>query len=272
MFTNSFDLNQSKAVLTQCFYRGVTKAASAEIRFSEDFVLRVQSWLVDSEICFSKPRGLLSLISGDDESNEPSSGPHYRGYLDYVRTLLSSDARATIPMGIREFEDEQIEMAAAIVQLTCRPNDEIGNAYVELSLREAEKNELHQQIDQSLEHASFLMEKLTPHLLRYREMAALPRSKSLTEVLETLALELKSHDPKVLWISLIKRIEDRDLVVREVFDSLVADESGLKNQTTLKAAPYKCVYMEGIKSGPKKGKEKYLTYQRLRHHLKKLKQ
>ena len=89
MFTNSFDLNQPKALLTQCFFRGVTRAASAEIKFSEGFLLRVHSWLVDSEICFSKPRGLLSLISGDDESNEPSSGPYYRGYLDYVRTLLT---------------------------------------------------------------------------------------------------------------------------------------------------------------------------------------
>jgi hypothetical protein len=272
MVTNSFDLNQSKALLTQCFYRGVTKAASPEIRFSEDFLLRVQSWLVDCEICFTEPRGLLSLISSDDKSNELSSGPYYRGYLDFVRTLLSSDARETIPMDMREFEDEQIEMAAAIVQLTCRPDDEIGNAYVEFSLREAEKNDLHQQLGQSRDHASFLMEKLTPHLLRYREMAARPRSKSLTEVLETLALELKSHDPKVLWGALIQRFNDWDQPIRDVFDGLVADESGLKNQTTLKAAPYKCVYMDSIKSGPKKGKEKYLTYQRFRYHLKKIKQ
>lgn len=47
MFTNSFDLNQPKALLTQCFFRGVTRAASAEIKFSEGFYFAfTPGWLI----------------------------------------------------------------------------------------------------------------------------------------------------------------------------------------------------------------------------------
>ena len=271
MFTNSFDLNQSKAVLTQCFYRGVTRAASAEIKFSEGFLLRVHSWLVDSEICFSKPRGLLFLISGDDESNEPSSGPYYRGYLDYVRTLLSSDARATIPMGIREFEDEQIEMAAAIVQLTCRPHDTIGQKYVEYFLNQAESSDLRQQLNQRQEHEDRLLKNVKPYLLRHLKMVLAPKNRHLKEVLRKLISEFGSDDYKTLWLALIQKLDDRDPEVCDLFDGLISDESGLRNGEALKCQPYKFVYMDSIQSGARKGDEKYLTYARFRYYVRKIK-
>lgn len=266
---SALDGNYIDGLVTKCLVRALAKFGNAGSEtFLRDVVPDIHNWLLSANIIFFEPKGLLSSNLNESDNTEDA----HSGFLAYVNSVLSGLSVSEFPRQIKKYSYEEIELAAAILQLKFRPTDKCGTEHVEKYLHELEKRDLSQQVDQSRDHASFLMEKLTPHLLHYKKMAALPRSKRLTNVLETLALELNSHDPKVLWISLIKRIEDRDLVVREVFDSLVADESGLKNQTTLKAAPYKCVYMEGIKSGPKKGKEKYLTYQRLRHHLKKLKQ
>ena len=138
-------------------------------------------------------------------------------------------------------------------------------------MQEVERKDLERRIEQANEDADFYLKKLKPYITRYRDIAKRPRNPKLKDILTRLVVEINSTDPKVLWLSLIRKFNDTDREICDFFDDLVSDDSGLSTQNSLKEAPYKFVYMDSVQSGATKGREKYLTYSRFRYHLKKLK-
>ena len=271
MFSSIPDSHQLETLITRCYIRGDSKAGRSGREFSNDLLLLVDAWLSQSDIFFSKPVGLFSVIGKLGQTEEPYLGPRYEGYLAYVRSLLSHGLRESIPDEIRERKDEEIEMAAAIVQLVRRPDDVIGKEYVENFLRRAELNDLHHQIEERFEFEGRLLETVKPYFVRQQRMLSATRNKPLKALVRRLISESGSADYQFLWQLLIRKFEARDLEACALFSDLVEDESGLRNGDTLKSDPRKFIYMESIQSGCRKGEERYLTYARFRRHVRKIK-
>jgi len=271
MFSNIPDFHQLEPLITRCYIRGDSKSERFGRDFSTDFLLLVDDWLIKSDILFSEPLGLFSVIGNLGQTQEPWSSPRYEGYLAYVRSLLSHDSRGCVPGEIRERKDEEIEMAAAIVQLVRRPDDLIGKEYVENFLRRAELDDLHHQIAERFEFEGRLLETVKPYFVRQQRMLSATRNKPLKALVRRLISESGSADYQFLWQLLIRKFEDRDVHVCALFADLVEDETGLRNGDTLKSDPRKFIYMDSIQSGCRKGEERYLTYARFRRHVRKIK-
>jgi hypothetical protein len=235
--------------------------------FLKEIIPQFGVWLLDSKVQLTEGRGLLSLVP----VKEKRLGQTYDGYLDFVRTKFSEKFVKKLPKDIRHCSKEELELSAALLQLSQRPRDSYGLEYVKSYMQEVERKDLERRIEQANEDADFYLEKLKPYITRYRDIAKRPRNPKLKEILSRLVVEINSTDPKVLWLSLIRKFNDTDREICDFFDDLVPDDSGLSTQNSLKEAPYKFVYMDSVQSGATKGREKYLTYSRFRYHLKKLK-
>jgi len=235
-------------------------------KFMAETLRDVYVWLSCANINFYKPRGLLSPDLNGTDGDEKT----YHGYMSYVHSTLLDVSQDEFPEDVRPYTFEDIELASAILQLYFRATDKYGIAYVEEYFYELEKRDLRLERDERKEESKLLYGHLERHLLRPKEIASRSRSKRLVKVLKDLVTDSGSKDPKVLWLLLIQRFHDLDPVIRGLFDDVIPDESGLKQQNALKSAPYKFVYMESIQSGKSKGEEKYLTYQRFRAHIKKI--
>lgn len=235
--------------------------------FLKEIIPQFGVWLLDSKVQLTEGRGLLSLVP----VKEKRLGQTYDGYLDFVRTKFSEKFVKKLPKDIRQCSKEELELSAALLQLSQRPRDSYGLEYVKSYMQEVERKDLERRIEQANEDADFYLKKLKPYITRYRDIAKRPRNPKLKDILTRLVVEINSTDPKVLWLSLIRKFNDTDREICDFFDDLVSDDSGLSTQNSLKEAPYKFVYMDSVQSGATKGREKYLTYSRFRYHLKKLK-
>jgi len=235
-------------------------------KFMAETLRDVHVWLSCTNINFYKPRGLLFLDLNVHDEDEKT----YHGYMSYVHSTLLEVSQDEFPEDVQRYTFEDIELASAILQLYFRATDKYGIAYVDEYFHVLEKRDLRLERDERKEESKLLSGHLKRYLLRPKEIASRSRSKRLVRVLKELVTNSGSKDPKVLWPLLIQRFHDLDPVIRGMFDDVIPDESGLKNQNTLKSVPFKLVYMESIQSGKSKGDEKYLTYQRFRTHIKKI--
>lgn len=258
------DGNHIDGLVTKYLVRALAKFGNAGSEtFLRDVVPDIHNWLLSANIIFFEPKGLLSSNLNESDNTEDA----HSGFLAYVNSVLSGLSVSEFPRQIKKYSYEEIELAAAILQLKFRPTDKYGTEHVEKYLHELEKRDLSQQLGQSRDHASRLLENAMPHVIRHRKMVTGPRNKRLKEMLRNLIYEVGSVDPKLLWIALIQKFDSSDSVYCDFFDKLIPDHSGLRNGDALKSAPEKFVYIDSVRG---KDKEKYLTYARFRYHLRKI--
>ncbi len=256
-------------LIPSCMYRLVFRLVDSPRKnvFFEKLIPCFSDWLLSLDIDLTEHRGLLSTRPLKKQSERRT----YDGYLDFVRSSFSEKFKKLLPQELRKCSKDELEFAAALIQLSMRPRDHFGYRYVENYLREDEIKDFERRIEEANQDAKFFLEKLKPHITRYRDIAKRPRNPKLKDILTRLVVEKNSTNPKILWLSLIRKFHDKDPEICDFFDNLVADDTGLSNQNSLKEAPYKFIYMDSVQSGNSKGQEKFLTYSKFRYHVRKTK-
>lgn len=230
--------------------------------FNIQVIPKVRNWFRLNDVNVAPAAGLFGLI----EVQPNLSAQTYTCYLSFVRRV---EVGEVVPKFERPFvESEELVAAAGVIQVLDHPDNIAAIQHTLDLLHEVAFERIKRDRDDLSNQIAWLLDEVKTRRETNRRYAKRTRSKDISELIQWLSVASGGvFIARELWLLLHSHFDRYDPKVRAIFVDKIADNDGLNNLNTLKEAPYKFVFAGAIKTGPRAGQERYMTYKAFREHV-----